>query len=76
MRDRYASVDRIAAVKAPIRVLRAQGDRLIQAPRTAALLQAAQLRAPEETVLPGGHEDVWRTGEACAWLQKATATKP
>lgn len=76
MRDRYASVDRIAAVKAPIRVLRAQGDRLIQAPRTAALLQAAQPRTPEETVLPGGHEDVWRTGEACAWLQKATATNP
>ncbi len=76
MRDRYASVDRIGAVKAPIRVLRAQGDRLIQAPRTAALLGAAQGLRPEETVLVGGHEDVWRTPEACAWLQKATAPTP
>lgn len=75
MRDRYASVERIGAVKAPIRVLRAQGDRLIQAPRTAALLQAIGGQK-EETVLAGGHEDVWRTPEACAWLQKATASVP
>lgn len=71
MRDSYASVDRIAQVQAPVFVLRADRDPLIRAPRTAALIKASGGQAVE-TVAPGGHDDVWRTPEACAWLRQVT----
>lgn len=71
MRDRFASVDRAARIQVPVRVLRAEDDQLVRAPRTAALMQAFGDRA-QETVVRGDHQSGWQTPEACAWLRASS----
>lgn len=74
LKDRYPSVERVNEVTAPVFVLRADGDRLIRAPRTAALLDAFGARATE-TVVKGGHETGWQSPVACDWLRTSTQEK-
>lgn len=71
LRDRYPSVERTQEVTAPVFVLRADEDRLIRAPRTAALLEAFGSKA-QETVVSGGHETGWQSPQACQWLKSST----
>lgn len=74
LKDRYPSVERVNEVTAPVFVLRADEDRLIRAPRTAALLDAFGARATE-TVVRGGHETGWQSPVACDWLRTSTQEK-
>jgi pimeloyl-ACP methyl ester carboxylesterase len=69
LKDRYDSVSVIQKVQAPIYGLRAEADTIILPPRTQALKAAS---TGQWIDLPGGHDTVWGSKQACQWLRHAT----
>lgn len=70
MHDDFDSAQAVQQSAVPIYGLRAKDDEIIAPARTRALQKAAG--RGEWTTLPGSHNGVWSSAEACAWLREAS----